>query len=100
TIWVLIGMPPDTLKAKWSFDGLEARIRSKSASDLGARPPVEHHDVCREVVGAPDQRRPDAVGVDRDAVTLEGADLREIEATGDDDVHEGEVRRVERLPHL
>ena len=48
-------------------------------------PAVDHHDVGREVVGAAQQRRADAVGVDGHAGLLEGADARRVEAAGDDD---------------
>ena len=66
---------------------LEARVRAVLAPDLRARPAVDHHDVGGEVVGAADQRRADAVGVDGHAGRLERADALGGEAAGDDDLH-------------
>ena len=62
--------------ARWSCsqrsdDALEPRVGPLPAPDLRAGPAVDHDDVGREVVGAADQRRADAVGVDRHAVGLE-----------------------------
>ena len=46
-------------------DGAEALVRAQLAPDLAARAPVDHHHVGGEVVGAAQQARADAVGVDR-----------------------------------
>jgi protein-L-isoaspartate(D-aspartate) O-methyltransferase len=48
--------------------------RCSRAPTLRARAPVDEHDVGGEVVGAADQRRAHAVGVDRHARGLEGAE--------------------------
>ena len=68
---------------------------TRSSRGLGrsSRPTFAHgrpstiDDVGGEVVRAADQRRPDAVGVDRHAGRLEGADPLGVEAAGDDDPH-------------
>ena len=73
----------------------EARVRAVLAPDLRARPPVDQHDVGGEVVGAADQRRADAVGVDGDVRRLEGADALRVEAAGDDDLDVVEAVAVE-----
>src|SRR5918997_2787145 len=50
----------------------EAVVGPQLAPHLAARAPVDHHDVGGEVVGAAQQARADAVGVDRHAGLLEG----------------------------
>src|SRR5205823_2265812 len=49
---------------------------------------------------AADQRRADAVGVDRDATALERADPLGVEAAGRDDLDALEAVAIERLAHL
>src|SRR5438105_6895926 len=66
---------------------LEPRVLAVAAPDLRRRLPVGDHDVAGEVVGAADERRADAIGVDRHALVLELADLRLGEATAGDDAH-------------
>ena len=75
------------LRAAGQRTRAEARVRAVLAPDLRARPAVDHHDVGGEVVGAADQRRADAVGVDGHARRLEGADALGVEAARDDDPH-------------
>src|SRR2546428_686326 len=50
--------------------------------------------------GGADERRADAVRVDRDALVLELGDLRLVEAAGRDDPHARVARGVERVAHL
>src|SRR5712692_3666188 len=81
-------------------DRLEPRILAVVPSHLRRRHPVRDHDVAREIVRAANERRADAVGVDRDALVLEFADLRLAEAAGRDDPHVRVARGVERVAHL
>ena len=69
-----------------------------SPPDLRARLALDHHDVGREVVLAPDQAGADAVDVDRHALALELADPLGVEAAGDDDPARagGRPRRARR----
>ena len=76
---------------------LEARVRQQLAAPLAGRPAVGHHHVGREVVLAADQGGAHAVRVHRHAGVLEGADLRRVEAAGDDDAHVAEAGAVERV---
>src|SRR5205814_1105408 len=57
-------------------------------------------DVAGEVVRTADQRRTDAVGVDRHPVFLELMDLLEREAARDDDADAVEAVVVQRAAHL
>src|SRR5205085_12328881 len=82
------------------LDRFETRIWPVAAADLRARPAVDHHDVGREVVLAAQERRADAVGVDRYPQPLELADLVRREATRGDDPHALVARGVERVAHL
>ena len=66
-------------------------------SPTGARP---QDDVGGEVVVAADERRADAVGVDRDVLRLELADALDVEAAEDDDLHALEAVLVESVAHL
>src|ERR1700722_16624399 len=59
---------------------LETGIGRVAAPDLRARPAVQQHDVGGEVVLPADQRRPDAIGVHRDAGGLELPDPLGVEA--------------------
>src|ERR1700758_5147978 len=61
---------------------------------------VGQDDIRGEVIGSADERRPDAVGIDRHAALLEDADLLGGEAAGGDDPHTAEAAGVERIPHL
>src|SRR5690349_14970694 len=83
-----------------SGDELEARVVAVVASDLRRREAVRDDDVAGEVVGAADERRADAVGVDRHVVILELADLLGGEASGYDDAHALVPAVVEGVPHL
>src|SRR5437762_5857635 len=78
-----------------SRNEFEARIRPVPAADLRARAPVAHHDVGGEVVRATDQRRADAVRVDRDSTLLELADLLAREAARGDDPDRSEEHTSE-----
>src|SRR4051812_39580158 len=83
-------------------DRLQPRVRSQLAADLGSGFPLEADDVGGEVEGAAQQRRADAVGVDRGADLLEAFDLLGGEAAGDDDLHllvAGVVEGVADLAH-
>ena len=62
--------------------------------------PVGDDEVGGEVVLAPDQRRADAVRVDRNAAALELLDLRDRESTRRDDPHLLVPGAVERGAHL
>ena len=64
---------------------VQPRVRVEPAADLRARLAVDDHDIGRVVVRASDQRRADAVGVNRHAVALERADPLGVEASGHDD---------------
>src|SRR4051812_46388575 len=68
-------------------DRLQPRIGPQLAADLCARLTLEADDVGREVEGAAQERRADAVGVDRRPGLLEALDLLGGEAAGDDDLH-------------
>src|SRR5205807_10624630 len=81
-------------------DEHEPRIRLVAPSDLCRRTTIREHDVRGEVVVAADQRRTDTVGVDRDALLLELADLADGETSGDDDLQPFEAVRVECVAHL
>src|SRR3954468_18276928 len=78
----------------------EALVGPYLAAGLRARPAVHLDDVGREVVVAAQQRRAHAVGVDWHAALLEGRDLVDGEATGDDDAHALVAGGVERLADL
>ena len=85
----------------------QATRPSRAADSAGSvRPTFAHglpssmHDVGREVVVAAQQRRADAVGVDRHAEALEVADLLGREAARADDLHALVAGGVERLAHL
>ena len=91
------------------FIGTEPRItqlsRAGDSASMTGRPlrtgsAVDEHDVGGEVVVAPDQRRADAVGVDRHARGLELADPLGVEAAAGDDPHVGEAGGVERRADL
>src|SRR6185312_2669009 len=81
-------------------DELEPRVFAVVPAHLRRRTAVGHHDVGREVVLAADQRRTDAVGVDRHSPLLEGPDPLGREAAGDDDLDVLEAVAVERLAYL
>src|SRR6185369_7183473 len=91
------GSPPRRTRL---LDPLEPRVRAVAAADLRGGLAVGQDDVAGEVVRAADQRRADAVGVNRDALLLERADLVDVEAAGDDDPDLPEALAVERLAHL
>src|SRR3954451_9419043 len=83
-------------------DRLQPRIGPQLAADLGGWHALEADDVGGEVEGAAQQRRADAVGVDRSAGLLEALDLLGGEAAGDDDLHllvAGGVQRLADLAH-
>src|SRR4029078_1993770 len=83
-----------------SRDELEALVRPVRAPDLGGRTSVGENDVRSEVVRATDERRPDAVRADRDALRLELADLVDREPARGDDLHVLEAVVVERVADL
>src|SRR6185503_13202480 len=89
-----------TRLGRGSPDELEPLVRPEAPADLAGRAPVRHHDVAGEIVLPTDQRRPDAVRVDRHAAPLELLDLRHREAAGGDDPDPLEAVGVERAPHL
>src|SRR6185503_3560138 len=89
-----------TRLGRGSPDELEPLVRPEAPADLAGRAPVRHHDVAGEIVLPTDQRRPDAVRVDRHAAPLELLDLRHCEAAGGDDPDPLEAVGVERAPHL
>src|SRR5438477_10317880 len=95
TIEELIGTPAHTLKAKTSIHDLQPRIYPQMAPYLRAGPAIDDNDVGGEVVGAPDQRGADAVGVDRDALALERPDPLDVEPAGADDPDCNEALGVE-----
>src|SRR5206468_3403626 len=83
-----------------SFHALESRVRPLPAPDLRDSPPLDPDDVRREVVRAPEERRADAVDVDRYTGLLEGADLVHGEAARGDDAHVLEAVVVESRAHV
>ena len=87
-------------KAKGSTRRARAAGSAGTTPDLRRREAVRENDVGGEVVVAPEQRRADAVGVDRDVVRLELADALDVEAAGDDDLDALEAVLVESVPHL
>src|SRR4051812_11684202 len=74
---------------------LQPGVRPQLAADLAGGPTVGHHDIGGEVVRAADQRRADAVRVDRHAGGLELADAVGGEAAGADDADVAEPVGVE-----
>src|SRR5437660_3191307 len=82
-----------------SLDELEPLVRAEAAADLRRLAPVCEHDVGGEVVRAADERRADAVRVDRHAPLLELADLLDGETTRGDDLHVLEPVGIERVAH-
>src|SRR5438105_11682354 len=82
-----------------SRNELEPRVRTIAPSRLRGGTPVREDDVTREVIGAANQRRADAVRVDRNAAPLELPDLLDVEATRRDDLDALETIAVERVPH-
>src|SRR5215218_3095231 len=83
-----------------SGDALEARVRPRPPPDLRRGLPIGDDDVGREVVRAADQRRADAVRVDRDVIGFELGDLLRREPAGRDDPYLLEPVAVERLAHV
>src|SRR5439155_21283642 len=75
-------------------------IRSIRPAYLGARLPLEHHDVGREIEPSLEQARAYAVRVDRHALLLELADLVHGKAPGDDDPHVLEALGIQRAPDV
>src|SRR3990172_5507533 len=61
---------PDRLRHQ-----LQPRVRPERLAHLGARLPLRHHHVGREVVAPLVERGADSVGVRRDALLLELTDL-------------------------
>src|ERR1035437_3417876 len=57
-------------------DELEPRVLAMAAPELRRRPPVGHPDAARKIFRAANERRADAVRVDRHASLLELGDLR------------------------
>src|ERR687888_2571277 len=78
----LIGRGVENLK-----HSLQALVGTKAPADLRRGQAVGQDDVSGVVVFAADERRADAVRVDRDTTLLEGADLLGVEAAGCDDLH-------------
>ena len=76
-------------EALFSSLNLEARV--------GA---FELDEVRGEIKASLQQGGPDAIGIDRYALVLEGFDLLDVETTGNHDFHVLETLRVERSPHL
>ena len=87
-------------KLKRSLRRARAAGSGGTAADLRRREAVREDDVGGEVVVAADERRADAVGVDRDVLRLELADPVDVEAARDDDLHALEAVLVERVAHL
>src|SRR5512132_1773646 len=75
-------------------------VRPVPAADLRGGEAVRQDDVRREVVLAPDQRRADPVGVNRNAPGLELTDALGVEPTGSHDPDPLEARFVERVSYL
>src|SRR6185369_10028612 len=101
--------PPGSMKSTWVSTSQSARtlgnefetgIRAEAAAHLRRFAAVREHDVAREVVRAADQRRTDAVGVDRHAGLLERLDPLHREAARDDDPHPLEAVAVERVTDI
>ncbi len=83
-----------------SIDRREPLIRPSFSSNLRHCPTVDLHDVGREVVCTTEQRRANAVGVDRQSLTLEARDALSVEAARDDDLHLLEAGAVRPLADL
>src|SRR4051794_6054577 len=69
-----------------SGNRLEAWVGGGLAADLRVRLAVDEDDVGGEVVRPADQRRADAVRVDRHALRLELADALRVESSRGDDL--------------
>src|SRR5438093_13606711 len=78
----------------------QSRIRPVRPAYLGARLPLEHHGIGREIEPSLEQTRAYAVRVHRHALLLELADLVYGEAAGDDDPHLLEALGVQRAPDV
>src|SRR5258706_5957635 len=82
------------------LDPFEAGIWPVGASDFRDRLAVDQDDVGGEVVLPTQERRADAVGVDRHLASLELADPLRGEAARDDDLDALVTRVVKRLAYL